>query len=164
MTRRNFMLLALLLGTGRIFGSTGRVAQWQVISVVMEHLFPRTSKFSGARVWGVLRFLKQTSENSLFDREDLELLHNGAKELLRIEKDFVSLSVSKKEKVLRRFEENDFGQRWLSTLIYYGLEAVLGDPIYAGNVDGRGWNEFGHRAGMPRPKVRYGKTYGGAHV
>ena len=69
----------------------------------------------------------------------------------------MELGKDNKERVLRRFESSKLGRNWLSTIMYYAIEAMLGDPIYKGNKDMLGWKNIDHSAPVPTAKRAFGK-------
>jgi hypothetical protein len=74
----------------------------------------------------------------------------------KIEPNYLHLPHTKKEILLRKFEQRRFGQNWLSTLMTYGLEGMLGDPLYGGNKKAQGWKVINHNTGLPQPRKKYG--------
>jgi len=72
---------------------------------------------------------------------------------------FADLDPALREDLLRSIVESGAGERWLSVLIGYTLEALLGDPLYGGNPGGIGWAWLDHDPGRPRPtpSIIYGR-------
>lgn len=128
---------------------------WLTISEVQQHLFPKESSI-GAKDIQALEYLHLAMASPGFDEEEKTLIHNGVTWLndlskQQYSKNFIQLDGTLKEKILRRIESSNAGERWLSTLLSYLLEALLTDPIYGGNPKGIGWNWLQHQAGFPRP-------------
>jgi gluconate 2-dehydrogenase gamma chain len=120
-------------------------------------MFPKTKSFVGASNLNLLQFIKKLSIEKNPDREIIDFLVNGAKKLYGYNTHYLQLSHQEKESLLREFEQAN--QQWLSTLLYYGLEGMLGDPIYGGNNQMLGWKNISHTPGLPRPTMRYGKSH-----
>ncbi|OQX72667.1 MAG: hypothetical protein B6D59_07815 [Campylobacteraceae bacterium 4484_4] len=161
MKRRAFIMLgAAVSATGfSFFGFGKREDPWGVIEAVQNHLFPKSGEFPSAEMFGATRYLKMNISHPTFDPDDREFLPEGAKRLER-EYGFLKRSSAEREKVLQRWKESVYGERWLATLVYYSLEAMLADPIYGGNRLESGWRSLHHRPGEPRPRQRYGKYHG----
>ena len=70
---------------------------------------------------------------------------------------FIQLSHSQQHDLLDAFSIKKVQENWMSLLVYYLLEALLLDPVYAGNPNGIGWKWLQHQAGFPRPPTD--KTY-----
>lgn len=146
---------------------------WLTLSEVQQHLFPDEENSIGAKDIHALEYLRATLITPDFDKEEGVLIHNGVNWLndlsqQQYSKKFIQLDNVAKEKLLRRIESSNAGERWLSTVLTYLLEALLTDPIYGGNTNGIGWKWLQHQPGFPRPpedkkyykldKNRYRKT------
>ncbi len=158
MTRRLFIILSFYLLTKSLGAKKLSPTYWQMIDSTLNHLFPKSKKFEGASKLNFLSFLKLTTQNKYFNKDDLKFLIKGTKILYKMDKNYLNLSILKKERLLRKFEKSSIGQRWLATLLYYGFEAMMSDPVYGGNYEQKGWKALSHNAGIPRPKNRYGKN------
>ena len=156
MNRRVFIAILFYLFTKNISAKNNTLTNWDIIESTLNHLFPKTSHNNGASNLKLITFFKLITKDKYFDKGDLKLLIKGARRLHRVDKNFINLSISKKEIVLRRFERTTLGQNWLSTLMYYGFEAMLCDPIYGGNKNKYGWQDIGHNTGLPQPRKKYG--------
>jgi gluconate 2-dehydrogenase gamma chain len=64
---------------------------------------------------------------------------------------FPEVEPARREELLRQIAGTDAGERWLSNLVSYSLEALLADPLYGGNPGGIGWKWLDHDPGRPRP-------------
>ena len=132
---------------------------WLTLSAVQQHLFPAGNSSPpsiGAKDIQALEYLRATMNTPDFDTEKAELIDNGVSWLndlvkQQYSKKFIQLDSNSKEKILRRIESSNAGARWLSTLLTYLLEALLADPVYAGNPNGVGWKWLQHQPGFPRP-------------
>jgi gluconate 2-dehydrogenase gamma chain len=159
MKRRTFILFTLFVFMTKSYALNKNADNFKIIRDVYNHLFPNTSNYSGASIFGALNFLNTISKHKSFDTSDLKLILNGASKLLILEKNFLLLNKQQKEKVLREFENTNFGQNWLSTLLYYGFEAMLGDPIYKGNKNMTGWKNIKHTIPIPTANYPFGKSH-----
>jgi gluconate 2-dehydrogenase gamma chain len=129
---------------------------WWTLYEVQEHLFPHTEDSPGAKDIQATLYLKRELPSPWIDREEADFILKGVEWLndmaVKTQKArFVDLDYEKREAVLRQIEKSKEGQRWLSLLIYYVIEALLTDPVYGGNPDGSGWKWLSHHAGFPRP-------------
>lgn len=162
MKRRKFIKFATVT-TLALYSNTSIAKNFSndtldVLDNVLEILFPKTNQMPSSKEFGALNFLVLNINHKTFDDDDRTLVINGAKDFLRSFPDFLTLS--KKEKTIIIFDianSNDYAQSWLSKLIYYGIEALLGDPIYGGNKNQIGWSSVKHNIGYPQPKYKYGQ-------
>jgi gluconate 2-dehydrogenase gamma chain len=129
-----------------------------VLQNVYDMLFPKTSNMPSATDFGATAYLMKNISNEYFDQEDAKLIIQGTKDFLGSFPEFLEASHQQKEQMITNAYENDYGYNWLSTLIYYGIEALLTDPIYGGNINQTGWKALQHKPGLPRPKKTYGRT------
>lgn len=153
MKRRDFIIFGLLLLTTPIHINSP--SSWEIIKSTIEHLFPKSSKFSGANELEVVNFLKIITNDKYFEKEDLDFLLTGAKEIYQKSNNFLTLLPNQKESILRDFENAEIGKKWLSMVMNYSIEGMLSDPIYGGNKNELGWIALNHKAGLPRPKSKY---------
>ena len=157
MKRRVFLMMTIYLFTRPLFAKSPKLTHWHILESVLQHLFPKTSNYSGAINLNMINFFKVVTSDKYFDKSDLLFLIKGTKVLYKLNNNFMNSPLDKKEKILRKFEQSTLGQNWLSTLMYYGFEAMFSDPIYGGNQNKLGWKDIGHNSGLPRPKMKFGK-------
>ena len=146
---------------------------WLTLSAVQEHLFPAGPRSPGARDIRALEYLQGMLESPDIEDKQKLFIRNGVGWLndLAVKQQgqsFVDLGKQDKEKILRRIESSRAGERWLSLLLSYLLEALLADPVYDGNPEGIGWAWLQHQPGYPTPppdkkyfklgKIRYRRT------
>ncbi len=155
MKRRLFLSLPIFVSTFVSFACAKNEDPWSVIESVQRQLLPKHPKFPSADEIGALRYLKMVSYHDSFDPADLELLKQGAKEL-QSRGYHTSLSAQEKEQHLQKYAQQREGERWVSLLLNYTLEALFSDPIYGGNRAQIGWKSYQHHAGKPRPKKPFG--------
>ncbi len=129
---------------------------WKTLSDVQQHLFPAAEDTPGAGDINAIVYLHNTLENPAADGEDREFIVNGVGWLNELtqkkyQQSFTTLDTAQRETVLRQIEQSRAGERWLSLLLTYLLEALLSDPVYGGNTNGIGWNWLEHQPGFPTP-------------
>ena len=104
----------------------------------------------------VTAFLFETVAHKSYDKDIRAFVIEGAQELdNRTKGEFVSLSLSDKEKALRAYEETNYGSSWLSRMMTLAMEGLFCDPIYGSNVKEAGWKALNAYGGFPRPETRY---------
>lgn len=155
--RRTFLLISIFSGYSLAFAKK-HTSELEAIKTTLEHMFPQTDKYHGAKSFNGFGYLQNVSKDKSFDKSDMEFLLYGAKKLLKYDRNFVKVSTSRKEKLLRKFEKTNTGANWLSLLIYYGLEGMLSDPIYGGNKNMNGWKNIKHTPPVPMAKVKYARV------
>jgi len=133
-------------------------ADWTTIAAVQNHLFPSEPDAPGALELNTTTYLHDYLAHPMTDPVDAVFIRQGVIELEKLAKSetgkqFIDLSNEQREKILRQYEQQRDGRRWLTTILNYLLEALLTDPVYGGNPDGIGWKWLEHRAGQPRPPV-----------
>lgn len=159
MKRRNFIALSattpILLNTYLNAKDVDKEI-WITIQKVQNILFPKTSKMPSAKEFGSVDYLKQNINHESFDKDDLELILNGAKVFAETFPEFKKASKENKLEIIKEANDTDYGNSWIRVLVNYGVEAMLSDPIYGGNKFQSGWMALKHKAGTPRPKKKYG--------
>jgi len=111
---------------------------WLTLASVQQHLFPADMDSPGASDINALGYLR-----NMLDAPDMDKKERPST--------FVALQEAEREQVLRTIEQSRAGERWLSLLLSYLLEALLSDPVYGGNPDGIGWQWLQYQPGFPRP-------------
>ncbi|PLY09330.1 MAG: hypothetical protein C0626_10075 [Arcobacter sp.] len=129
---------------------------WKTILEVQNILMPKTGKMPSAKEFGSVAYLKQNIDHKTFDKDDLELILNGAKVFKESFPEFFKALKKEKLQIIKQANESEYGNTWLNILVYYAIEAMLSDPIYGGNKFQSGWMALKHKAGIPRPKKKYG--------
>lgn len=129
---------------------------WLTLSAVQQHLFPAETDAPGASDINALGYLQHMLQAPDMDEEYRDFIKQGVTWLNDIAKKqqsnaFIQLDESQREQVLRSIENSRAGERWLSSLLSYLLEALLSDPVYGGNPDGVGWQWLEHQPGYPTP-------------
>lgn len=126
-----------------------------VFEAIHAHLLPSGTDSPGAADVNATAYLSRFVSHprtdpvdARFVRRGLGWLQDAANESFG--KPFQELAEEEKESTLRALEAGR-GSVWLSVVLAYTLEALLGDPAYGGNPDGVGWNWLEHQPGFPRP-------------
>ncbi len=155
MNRRSF----IFLGAGTITSclcANESEKKWRILQSVQNHIFPKNGSFPSAEEFSSIRYLKIVSSHPSFDKDDLRFIFDGVDEIVRVGWKN-TLAKDEKEKIMMNFSKTTFGKNWISTVLNYTLEALLSDPLYGGNVAQKGWRSLDHKAGIPRPTVRFAK-------
>lgn len=137
-------------------GQTLDQVQWSIIEAVQDHLLPSEPNAPGARDLNATAYLDRTLADPKFDPDVKAFILKGIGWLDEISREqeglpFHQISPAKREDLLQQIARSGEGERWLSTLITYCLEAMLADPLYGGNPGGVGWKWLEHDPGQPRP-------------
>lgn len=140
----------------RAAGATFDAGQWGVIESVQDHLLPSEPDAPGARDVHATAYLDRTLADPKFDPDIKGFILKGIGWLEEIAegregRSFPLIEPARREELLQQIATSGAGERWLSTLITYTLEALLADPLYGGNPGGIGWKWLGHDPGRPRP-------------
>lgn len=128
-----------------------------VLEEIYEILFPKTLNMPSAKEFNTLRFLFNTINHKTFLDYDKNLIINGTNSFIKSFPNFLNLNKNEKKELLYSIvNDNDYANTWLSKLVYFGIEAMLADPVYGGNTDEIGWKSINHKIGYPQPKQKYG--------
>jgi len=162
MKRRNFIKFSVLglvlFQKETLIAKTISKNNALVLEEVYEILFPKTTTMPSSKEFNALKFLLSTINHKSFLDYDKNLVINGANSFIRSFPKFLKLNKEeKKELIYSIVNDNDYANTWLSKLVYFGIEAMLADPIYSGNTNQIGWKSINHKIGYPRPKKTYGK-------
>jgi gluconate 2-dehydrogenase gamma chain len=130
--------------------------QRSCLEAVQDHLLPSEPGAPGSREIAATAYLDRALADPGFDPDVKGFVLKGIGWLEEIAEQeegraFHLVAPARREELLRQIARSDAGERWLSTLISYTLEALLADPLYGGNPDGIGWRWLGHDPGRPRP-------------
>lgn len=160
MNRRTFIALS---ATTPFFLHVNASAQdispshWHTLEAVLDVLFPKTATMPSAKAFNALAYLMNNIHHESFDTDDAKLLIEGAFFFKRDFPQFFTQKLKAKEQTIHKALSDHYFERWLSRLIYYALEAMLGDPMYGGNTNEIGWKATLHVSGEPRPMRKYGQ-------
>ena len=162
-TRRVFIISSLATGTALFLlpqehKSNIKIEPFKVIEKVQAILFPKNGNAPSADDFGATKYLLTVSSHSSFFKDDLLFLQRGAKELIKQEPKFLTMSFYEQSDVIDDFSKTKIGRNWLSMLLYYTIEALLSDPIYGGNKNQAGWKWLNHHTGKPQPKTKFAEV------
>lgn len=157
MKRRTFLLYTIILFTTKGFTKPKDNDEYTILNSTLNHLFPNTKRYNGASKFDAFNYLLFVSKHPTFNKEDFDFIIKGTKKIYEFNSNFVTTNKDTKEKILRKFEQLDFGKSWLSTIMYYGIEAMLSDPIYKGNKNMLGWKNINHTPPVPMATQPFGK-------
>lgn len=129
---------------------------WQTLDAVFEHLFPATDDAPGARDIRVISYMQTMLGAPDADPADRPFLDNGVGWLndssqTEYKQNFTALNETDRENILRKIETSNAGERWISLLLTYLIEALVSDPVYGSNPGGIGWQWLQHPPGYPLP-------------
>lgn len=129
---------------------------WQTFATVQQHLFPADGNGPAASDINASLYLKFVLDAPDTDEDDKTFVLQGIKWLNGLSdkmlgKSFIALMPTEQHKVLVKIASSSAGERWLSHLLLYIMEALLTDPVYGGNPGGIGWQWLEHQPGFPRP-------------
>lgn len=131
---------------------------WLTIDAVLKHLLPSSPSGPGAVEIQATNYLYQTVTKQPIEQDEKDFVKKGVGWLNgysqgQLSKNFIELSQTEKERMLKAISGSRAGQNWLNTLLNYIFEAMLSPPIYGGNPDGIGWQWLKHQAGFPLPQA-----------
>ncbi len=159
MKRRTFILLSTsLVATVKLQPTPalkGLSKHRALLEALLAHLFPPHSALPSAKELGVIDFFIEAVAHPSFDRDIRRFIIDGTERFAHFAPDFIKANADAKERYLRRFVKNDFGDRWVARVMIVALEGILGDPIYGANRGGAAWRALHTRGGSPRPKGKY---------
>ncbi|HBR96935.1 MAG TPA: hypothetical protein DD979_06115, partial [Gammaproteobacteria bacterium] len=102
-------------------------------------------------------FLRGVFMDPKMDPANKQLMIDGAKQLQALcmretgQRFDGRLGHLQKERLLRQFEQDELGGRFLGKMLEYLIEGLLGSPIYGGNRGEVGWQWLNHSPGYPLP-------------
>ena len=156
MNRRSFLYTTFLATTSSSIANIQLyMPEFDVIDSVLEHMFNHTDIIHNYKDANVIEFIKQSIFHPAYDKEIREFVIQGAKELLSLYPNFISLSYFQKEIYLRSFEDISMGQSWLYRVQILALEAFYSAPVYGVNLYQRYYKPIEAKAGEPLPIARY---------
>jgi len=161
--RRAFMVGGVLLGLYPYSHTEAQTVFYndfenvrEIISLVLAHMFPKQNSLPSAEETGVITFLYKTMSHPSYDKEIREFVIDGAKELMKREKNlFKNMNKEEREIALRSYEETPYGSAWLSRMMILAMEGFFSDPVYGTNLKEMGWRRLHVQGGYPRPQGRY---------
>lgn len=148
--KKSFLSTAVLVMAGdKLFGA---ITPLETLVVVQEDLFPYAKELgsnASAYISLILNHSRVTDKEKAFIRNGVQWLNEEA--ILQYKKLYTQLSPANRQNILQTISNEKWGERWLTTILTYTMEAMLGDPIYGINKNESGWKWLNHTAGIPRP-------------
>lgn len=162
MKRREFVVGSAILGISTTLNSkeikNDHTLSWLIINNIFDILFPKTSTMPSAKEFNATSYLQINLKHKSFDKDDREYILQGAIDFNDSFPNFLNANEREKQKIIERTKNGEYGESWLTKLVYYGIEAMLSDPIYGGNTDEIAWKSLNHQTGRPQPKQKYAKV------
>ena len=151
-------LWSVLQGCDRQAGNQHLLQQepWPGFAAVQAQLFPADGNGPSADDVHATLYLKFVLEAVDTDKDDKKFILDGIKWLNDLTdelfgKPFTALNYTEQDKALKKIAGSNAGERWLSHILLYIMEALLTDPVYGGNPQGIGWQWLAHQPGFPQP-------------
>ncbi|MEZ6007996.1 MAG: gluconate 2-dehydrogenase subunit 3 family protein [Planctomycetota bacterium] len=127
-----------------------------MIAAVQELLLPPDDLGPGASDVNAIGYLDAVLGEPGLEPEVAPRLKSGAERLDRLcrqhhRRPFVGLDVALRERALLELDGQPEGRAWITELLGFLLEALLGDPARGANPDELGWKWLGYEPPLPRP-------------
>lgn len=130
--------------------------QWAVLGAALERLIPSEPGVPGAREVNAIGYLDRVlAEPELAPEKHRDPILAGVPRLEALARargadGFAALAPEAQDEVLRSLEGDAEGVRWLRKVLYFGLEALLGDPVHGCQPGEQGWTWLS--TGLPGPR------------
>lgn len=141
---------ASLIPKGEILSGT---TLFDTLAVLQEDLLPASKQFginAPAYMALVLNHPHIQKADKRFIKNAITWLNEEAINVYQTE--YAFLEKTKRTALLENIRTKKWGENFLSSILGFFLEALLGDPIYGINNHERGWQWLSHTSGLPRPK------------
>jgi gluconate 2-dehydrogenase gamma chain len=138
---------------GELFGA---VSPLETLSLVQKDLFPFCEELgvnTPAYLGIVLKHSRITDTDKIFLRNGVQWLNEEALETNS--NIYSKLSSSQRQTVLQSISQKKWGERWITAMLGYTMEAIFSDRIYGINPQNAGEKWVGHKAGFPRPSKAF---------
>ncbi len=125
---------------------------YSLLQTLLEDLFPfnHDKLHTKQYIQTILHHPRIIQSQKDFFKECLTWLEKETKQ--QFQTSYAKLSKQKREQILQRVTKETWGEQFVSDLLGYIFEALLGDPIYGINSEEIGWRWLGFTPGSPRPK------------
>ena len=162
--RRDFFQYSGIVGAAVLVGVAARQyalhnnvssSTLKIFQAVIDHLFGDSDGFVTSQL-NVMGYFKALLADRRIDIEERDFLIKATQWLNdsahdEFNKDFVELDENERQTVLKNISMLRWGDNWLYKVMGYYFEVVFSDPIYGGNIEGRGWKWLDFHPGFPRP-------------
>ncbi len=130
---------------------------YQTFALLHKDLFVNSNIYNLLNSINPTSYLAGVFEDPYITQDDKDYLKNGitwlhetSDELYK--KRYYNLKTYERQQLLHKISEQEWGDSWLWSIMSYFFEAMLGDSIYGGNIDAKGWQYLDLVSGYPRPK------------
>ncbi len=163
MRRREFIKYSVILLGSTLFAKNYYALHvkilkepFQTIAKVHDDLFTPSAGMPRPQLFNAIGFLKGVMQDPRVQASQKEFIKDGVKWLNMTtnkyyQKDYINLSVEKREKILKSISQKEWGNDWLWYIMNHAFEAMLSDPIYGANTKQIGWKWLDFIPGEPRP-------------
>lgn len=136
--------------------------EFKTFQTLLETLFPSDGNGPGAFEINADKYVLWVLNDRYVDPEINEYMLDRFDTFLRKCEEqtgsrFEDLTTSERDKLVAGMSEYVWGRKLFSRMLTLVFEALLLDPIYDVNPNGKGWKWLQHDPGMPRPtqQIRY---------
>ena len=157
--RRKFLqygFLSTAVFVGGVVGVKSVLTSKDTLVAVFYDLFPKAEELginTQRYMQIILHHTRVSDAEKAFIKNGVQWLNESSHEMYK--ELYVKLSKQQRQKVLHSVAKSEWGESWLSTLLAYNFEAMLGDPIYGANIDKAGWKWLEFQGGLPAPKEAF---------
>lgn len=158
-TRRNFLKLGFLSTSVFVMSGCDLLSVTtprETIKILQYDLFPKAKELNIDTINYmdlIFRHPRVTQEEKTFLKNGVKWLNETSFEMY--DKSYTKLPEQERQDVLNAISQTQWGENFISKIMSYILEAMLGDPLYGGNNKEAGWKWLAFEGGKPRPKVMY---------
>ena len=144
----------------RLAGRVLSREEWRTLEAALDRLLPSEPGAPGAKDVDAIGYLDATLASPDVEGPDPARVRTAARRLdaIAVERgvaSYADLAVPARDEVLLALQKADAeGLRCVERLLYYALEAFLGDPVHGGNKGEVAWTWLGHVPGEPRLRRR----------
>jgi len=133
-----------------------QIEPWYTFAAVQQQLFPDDGDGPDAKEIHATSYLKFVMEAPDTEPQNRHFILDGVDWLNRLAIArfvgvFANCESVQQKTLIQEISQSSAGERWLSYLLTYIMEALLSDPVYGGNPNGIGWKWLQHIPGFPRP-------------
>lgn len=131
--------------------------QWAMAEAALDRLLPSEPDAPGARDVNAVGYLDRVlQEDDLEPRRYLDVVRTGisvleVRAVARGAANFAALPGATQDELIKAMEGEEGGVLWIKRMLYFALEALLGDPVHGCQPGEVGWTWLGNAPGSPRP-------------